>query len=78
MGHGAVLHLDSATHSYVEEFSTSSFLGHKRTEDGRDVLVIPESKSAISSTTADSLTMLAQRAGWIVDNGKVSDANMTC
>lgn len=72
MGYGAVLHLDSATHSFVEEFSTSGFLGHRVAEDARHVLVVPASDSAIDSTTSNSLTKIAERAGWIVEKAKVS------
>jgi branched-chain amino acid aminotransferase len=67
-----VLHLDSATHSLVEEFSTSGFLGHRVAEDARHVLVVPASDSAIDSTTSNSLTKIAERDGWIIEKARVS------
>lgn len=70
MGYGITLHLDSATRSLIEEFSTSGFLGHKR-RNGRHVLVVPQTENAIASTTSDSMVRLAEREGWIVEKGEV-------
>lgn len=72
LGYGIVLHLDSATHSLVEEFSTSGFLGHKLSGDGKHVLVVPDTSNAIESTTSDSLVTLAKTAGWIIEKAQVS------
>lgn len=72
MGYGALLHLDSATNTLVEEFTTSGFLGHKIAEDGRHVLVVPETDSAINSTTANSMITIAEREGWVIEKTKVS------
>ncbi|OJI88452.1 hypothetical protein ASPTUDRAFT_61089 [Aspergillus tubingensis CBS 134.48] len=66
MGYHITLHLDSETHSLVEEFATSGFLGHKIV-DGQDVLVVPESENAIESVTGSSLQVLAKNKGWKVD-----------
>jgi hypothetical protein len=74
-GYGALLHLDSATHSFVEEFSTSAFLGHKKNKDGRSALVVPGSDGAIDSTTSRTLADLAQRGGWIIERSRVSQTN---
>ncbi|KAK8000944.1 branched-chain amino acid aminotransferase/4-amino-4-deoxychorismate lyase [Apiospora marii] len=71
MGYGIVLHLDSATHSCVEEFSTSAFLGHRISADGQHVLVIPDAENAMDSTTSKSLATLAQQEGWIVETVKL-------
>ncbi|PVI05778.1 branched-chain-amino-acid aminotransferase [Periconia macrospinosa] len=71
MGYDIVLHLDSATHSYVEEFSTSAFLGHKMTPDGQHVLVVPEAENAMDSTTSKSLALLAKQEGWIVETAQL-------
>ncbi|KAF4466242.1 branched-chain-amino-acid aminotransferase TOXF [Fusarium albosuccineum] len=70
MGYHITLHLDSATRTFVEEFATSAFLGHKLV-DGRHVLVVPISESAIASATSDSLVTLAERSGWIVEGAKL-------
>ncbi|KAI1858172.1 hypothetical protein JX265_010840 [Neoarthrinium moseri] len=71
LGFGIMLHLDSATHSLVEEFSTSGFLGHKMTVDGQHVLVIPASDSAIESATSDALATIARRQGWMVEQAQL-------
>ncbi|KAK7987128.1 hypothetical protein PG988_002116 [Apiospora saccharicola] len=71
MGYGIVLHLDSATHSCVEEFSTSAFLGHRISADGQHVLVVPDAENAMESTTSKSLATLAQQEGWIVETNKL-------
>ncbi|ETS84533.1 hypothetical protein PFICI_02558 [Pestalotiopsis fici W106-1] len=71
MGFGITLHLDSATRTLIEEFSTSGFLGHKMRSDGKDVLIVPQTENAIASTTSDSMVRLAEREGWIVEKGEV-------
>lgn len=71
LGYGIVLHLDSATHTLVEEFSTSGFLGHKLAKDGSHVLVVPDTINAIQSTTSDSLVTLAEAAGWTIEKAHV-------
>ncbi|TVY84951.1 Aminotransferase apf4 [Lachnellula suecica] len=71
MGYDAVLHLDSATHSFVEEFSTSAFLGYRLSEDHRHVLVVPTSDTAIDSTMSNTLTQIAEHEGWIIEKAKV-------
>jgi len=72
LGYGIMLHLDSATHSFVEEFSTSGFLGHRIGEDGQHILVIPATENAIQSTTSDSLVKIAEQAGWTIEKTRVS------
>lgn len=76
-GFGITLHLDSATRRFVEEFSTSGFLGVK-VEEGKDgerrkVLCVPETPNAIRSATSDSLVRLAERDGWTVRREEVCD-----
>ena len=70
LGYGITLHLDSATRSLIEEFSTSGFLGHK-TVDGKHVLVVPNAEGAIASTTSDTMVKLAAREGWVVEKADV-------
>lgn len=73
LGFGITLHLDSATRTFVEEFSTSGFLGHRRVAvdnkdgGGRHVLVVPASANAIASATSDTMICLARKAGWEVE-----------
>ncbi|KAI1333197.1 branched-chain amino acid aminotransferase II [Xylariaceae sp. FL0255] len=62
-GYGITLHLDSATHTEVDEFSTSGFIGAK--VDGDSVtLVVPDTKNAIESVTQESILGIAHSYGW--------------
>lgn len=70
LGYGITLHLDSATRSLVEEFSTSGFLGHKLA-GGKHVLVVPKAENAIASATSDTMVRLAEREGWVVEKADV-------
>ncbi|KAI9674420.1 MAG: hypothetical protein M1817_001758 [Caeruleum heppii] len=65
-GYGITLHLDSRTRSFIEEFSTSGFVGIKR--EGEDhTLVLPDSNNVIKSVTSDSCADLARAFGWKVE-----------
>ncbi|KAI1090677.1 branched-chain amino acid aminotransferase II [Rostrohypoxylon terebratum] len=65
-GYGITLHLDSSTHSEIDEFSTSGFIG--AIVDGENVtLVAPDSKSVIQSVTANSVLDIARSFGWKVE-----------
>lgn len=57
------LYLDAKSHSFVEEFSTSNFIGIK--PDG--TYVTPDSKSVLPSVTNMSLKQLAADFGWKVE-----------
>ena len=76
LGFGITLHLDSATRSLVEEFSTSGFLGHKMGPGGKHVLVVPKAEGAIASATSDSMVRLAEMQGWVVERGAVPLASI--
>ncbi|KAH8736275.1 aminotransferase [Ilyonectria robusta] len=65
-GFGITLHLDSARHEEVDEFSTSGFIGALKSGD--DVtLVVPDSKCVIDSVTSSSIQDLARSFGWKVE-----------
>ncbi|KAH8676116.1 aminotransferase [Xylariales sp. PMI_506] len=69
-GFGITLHLDSATHSEVDEFSTSGFIG--ALTDGENVtLVVPDSKNVIDSVTASSITSIGESFGWKVEKRSI-------
>lgn len=80
-GFGITLHLDSARHEEVDEFSLCGFLGVRRSFDGAggndnidndDVtLVVPDSPSAIDSLTSDSVQHIARSWGWKVEKRPV-------
>jgi len=61
------LYLDSATHSLIDEFGTSNFIGITR--DGR--YVTPKSVSILESVTNDSLRRLAAEMGLKVEHRPV-------
>ena len=71
-GYGITLHLDSATQSEIDEFSTSGFMGAKQDADGAVTVVVPESSSIIDSVTSDSCQTLAKSLGWKVEKRAVS------
>ncbi|MCJ1271919.1 hypothetical protein MMC22_011824 [Lobaria immixta] len=76
-GFGITLHLDSARHEEVDEFSLCGFLGVKHSshgagDDDDDVtLVVPDSPCAIESLTSDSVQQIARSWGWKVEKRRV-------
>lgn len=68
MGFHVTLHLDSETRTYIEEFSTSGFIGIDA--DSRAIWV-PDTPNAIPSITINSLTMLAESQGWAIIRNKI-------
>ncbi|KAH7017052.1 aminotransferase [Ilyonectria destructans] len=69
-GFGITLHLDSARHEEVDEFSTSGFIGALK--NGDDVtLVVPDSKCVIDSVTSSSIQDLARSFGWKVEKRSI-------
>ncbi|WQF89329.1 Putative aminotransferase class IV, branched-chain amino acid aminotransferase II [Colletotrichum destructivum] len=77
LGYGITLHLDSATRTFVEEFSTSGFLGHRTDASGRSVLVVPQTENAIASATSDSMVRVAEREGWIVEKKELPFSSLS-
>lgn len=67
-GYPIALYLDAATRSFVEEFSTSNFIGI--TKDGK--YVTPASASILPSTTNKVLQALASDQGMAVEEREVS------
>ena len=81
-GFGITLHLDSARHEEVDEFSLCGFLGVKHSsygagDDGDDdnddnvTLVVPDSPCAIDSLTSVSVQRIARSWGWKVEKRPV-------
>lgn len=75
-GFGITLHLDSATHSEIDEFSTSGFIGAIVNGDDDVTLVVPDSKNVIQSVTADSITDLGRSFGWKVERRSIKYADL--
>ena len=73
-GFGITLHLDSARHEEVDEFSTCAFIGVHcgGSDDDDDVtLVVPDSPCVIDSVTSDSVQHIARSYGWTVEKRPV-------
>ena len=77
-GFGITLHLDAATHTQIEEFSTSGFIGIRKTKaegEGNPediILVVPDSKNIVQSVTSDSCAVIAESLGWKTEKRPVS------
>jgi len=70
-GYGITLHLDSKTRTVIDEFSTSAFIGVKKSGDSIK-LVASNSKSVIKSVTGDSILKIAESFGWETESREVS------
>lgn len=70
-GYGITLHLDSKTRTAIDEFSTSGFIGVKRS-GGQITVVVPDSRSAIKSVTSESVCEIAKSFGWEVEKRVVT------
>ncbi|KAI0873987.1 putative branched-chain amino acid aminotransferase [Hypoxylon argillaceum] len=69
-GWGVLLHVDSKTQTYIDEFSTSGFIGILGQIEGVNdcpKVVIADSPAAIDSITSDSVAELARSLGWNVE-----------
>lgn len=76
-GYGITLHLDSARHEEIDEFSTSGFLGVKKGAGDDDItLVLPDSQCVIDSVTSDSVQQLARSFGWAVERRPIKYAEL--
>jgi branched-chain amino acid aminotransferase len=69
-GFPLLLHLDSLTHTEIDEFSTSGFLGVRYGEKTH-TLVVPNSRNVLPSVTADSCVKMAELLGWKVEKRAV-------
>lgn len=60
-GFGITLHLDSASRSEIDEFSTSGFIGVRRDDnDGKVTLLVPDSNNVLDSVTSQSVCHIAR------------------
>ena len=75
-GYQITLHLDSSTHSEIDEFTTSGFIGIKKERSGTSeagvTLVVPDSPSVLKSVTSESVRQLAASFGWDVQQRRIS------
>ena len=77
-GFGITLHLDAATRTQIEEFSTSGFIGVSKSkkegeeEEEKTTLVVPDSQNIVQSVTSDSCVKVAESLGWKVEKRAVS------
>ncbi|CCF53027.1 hypothetical protein NDA10_006600 [Ustilago hordei] len=71
-GYPITLHLDSATHTNIDEFSTSNALAIQK-EGDKTTLVVPESTSILRSVTKVSVVEIAEKlCGWKVELRQVA------
>ncbi|TWU72913.1 hypothetical protein ED733_004673 [Metarhizium rileyi] len=81
-GFGITLHLDSAKHEEIDEFSTSGFIGVIADPDDDDdgdvdvTLVVPDSDCVIDSVTSDSVQQMARSWGWKVEKRSIKYAEL--
>ncbi len=76
-GYDITLHLDSARHEVVDEFSTSGFIGALVDDHGAVTLVVPDSNNVIDSVTSDSVLAIGKSFGWKVEKRPVRAAAPT-
>ncbi|KAL3470122.1 aminotransferase, partial [Aspergillus californicus] len=74
-GYGLTLHLDSASRGFVDEFSTSGFVGVLERE-GRPTLVVSDSQQIVASVTIDSICAIARGFGWAVERRPIPFAEV--
>ncbi|KAL1915096.1 uncharacterized protein VTP21DRAFT_7577 [Calcarisporiella thermophila] len=65
-GFPITLHLDSKTRSFIDEFSTSNFIGLEKTPSGDVIFSTPDAPTILRSITRESLCQLAESFGWQV------------
>lgn len=70
-GYGITLHLDSARHEEIDEFSTSGFIGVLQSAD-KTTLVVPDSHCVIDSVTSQSVQDIARSWGWAVEKRPIN------
>ncbi|KXS14342.1 branched-chain-amino-acid transaminase [Gonapodya prolifera JEL478] len=73
IGYNLLLFLDPATHTHVDEFSSSNFIALTSLDaEGRRTYVTPQSESILNSVTNRTLREIAEkRLGWKVEVRKV-------
>ena len=72
-GYPICLYLDSTTHTYIDEFGTSNFLGITK----NNTYVTPDSSSILPSITNDSLQVIALDLGMAVEKRPVAISELT-
>lgn len=71
-GFNITLHLDSKTHTEVDEFSTSGFIGVEK--NGEQItLVVPDSQAVITSITSESTLEIGRTFGYKIERRSVRE-----
>ncbi|KAJ2958633.1 hypothetical protein NQZ79_g5818 [Umbelopsis isabellina] len=70
-GYPITLHLDSKTRTYVDEFSTSNFVGLIN-KDGKTSFVTPNAQTILRSVTRISLVEIARDLGWEIEERDIA------
>jgi branched-chain amino acid aminotransferase len=71
LGYPVVLYLDSKEHRYIDEFSTSNFIAIRD-----NTYITPKSNSILPSITNDSLAIIAQDMGMIVERRPIEASEL--
>ncbi|KAL4789410.1 aminotransferase [Aspergillus venezuelensis] len=71
-GYALTLHLDSQSHTLVDEFSTSGFIGIQKGDDDELKLVVSDSQQIVASVTIDSICEIARGLGWAVEKRSIA------
>ncbi|PSR80225.1 branched-chain-amino-acid aminotransferase 1 [Coniella lustricola] len=74
-GYDITLHLDSATHTEIDEFSTSGFIG-VLVDGDKTTVVVPDSTNVINSVTSESVQEIAKSFGWGVEKRSIKYAEL--
>nr|WOZ30801.1 McfB [Coleophoma empetri]BAN91494.1 putative branched-chain-amino-acid aminotransferase [Coleophoma empetri] len=70
-GFNLTLHLDSLSHSLIDEFSTSGFIGVLN-DGGVPTLVVSDSQQVVPSITVDSICEMAKAFNWNVEKRPIA------
>ncbi|KAI5302995.1 hypothetical protein KEM56_000140 [Ascosphaera pollenicola] len=75
-GFGITLHLDSKTHTEIDEFSTAGFVGVRR-DSGTTTVIVPDSKCVLDSVTVQSVCHIAKETfGFTVEKRRIPYAEL--
>ncbi|KAL4865745.1 hypothetical protein BDV12DRAFT_145383 [Aspergillus spectabilis] len=76
-GYGLTLHLDSHSHTLIDEFSTSGFIGVRWDNQEKPKLVVSDSQQIVASVTIDSICTIARGLEWGVEKRSIAFAEVS-
>lgn len=76
-GYGITMHLDSKTHTEIDEFSTAGFVGVRK-DNGTTTVIVPDSKCVLDSVTVQSVCHIAKETfGFNVEKRRIPYTELT-